>query len=91
MTNERIPEFREHTRQGMAIWFAKMRNRDLIFHPEDSPHDIVDMTTGRALFTSDECMALDRILKTMFDKFGSGVCDACYPGFMAAAGFASGH
>lgn len=74
----------------MAMWFAKMRSRDLIFHPEDSPYDIVDMATGKALFTRDECKALDRILKTMFDKFGNSVCDTCYPEFMAATGFTSG-
>ncbi|MGH8273653.1 MAG: hypothetical protein ACRES9_05270 [Gammaproteobacteria bacterium] len=87
MNVSRIPHFTDRSRNGMAVWFSEMANRGLLFHPEDSPREIIRIATNEPLFTPDECDKLDGIMAEMSVEFGDGVCDAAYPVFMEAAGF----
>lgn len=86
MTTQRIPNFGNRTRHGMRTWFDEMARRGLIFHPQDSPRDIIEIATGKALFTVDESDKLESILAFMFQHFDDAVCEAAYPAFMRATG-----
>jgi hypothetical protein len=86
MRASRIPDFNEHTAAGMQWWFAEMSARDLIFHCEDSPREIVNIDDGRPAFTDEEYAKLEGILTKMYEMFGDGVVEAEYPIFMKKAG-----
>lgn len=83
MLNSRIPAFDATTSTGMRAWFKAMARRGLLFHPDDSPDQIVEIQTGRPVFSRDECLKLEGIMGTMFQRFGDQVHEAAYPVFMA--------
>jgi hypothetical protein len=82
MNVSRIPDFGDKSFDGMLTWFAQMSVRDLLFHPDDNPEEIVHMTTGTKFFTASECRRLERMLTEMFQLFGDDVYEAAYPVFM---------
>lgn len=86
MHASRIPDFANKSREGMSLWFAEMSLRGLLFHPEDAPDSIRTISTGERTFTAQECTKLDGIMSEMCALFDDGVCEACYPLFMRAAG-----
>ena len=86
MEASRIPELTENTFDGMLWWFAEMAKRELLFHPDDSPDQIVVIKTGELLFSPEECNEVEGVLLRMFDQFGNEVHEAAYPIFMRAAG-----
>jgi hypothetical protein len=86
MDASRIPNFNNHTPDGMQWWFAEMSARDLMFHCEDSPREIVNIDDGKRTFSDCECTKLEAILATMYEMFGDGVIEAAYPIFMKKAG-----
>lgn len=81
-SDSRIPRVRKFRVRNMAAWFAKMDARDLLFHPDDDPADIIAISTGQRLFSTDEVVRLREILAKMFARQGNGVYDAAYPVFM---------
>jgi hypothetical protein len=89
MNKSRIPAFERKTLDGMAEWFEKMSQRDLLFHPDDLPEDIFTIKTGEPAFSSSECRQLRNIMNEMFELFGGGVHDMAYPVFMACMGIAA--
>ncbi len=86
MTISRIPAFNDKSFDGMQHWFAELAVRRLIFHPDDSPSDILSMRDNNPLFTPRECTELEEVLAAMFETFGDEVYEAVYPVFMKAAG-----
>ncbi len=82
MPTSRVPEFNIATHANMKAWFKTMAERGLLFHPDDSPHQIVRVRTGRRTFSRDECRKLEGILSGMFNRFGDRVYTAAYPVFM---------
>lgn len=82
----RIPALVNNTFDGMLSWFSEMSVRELLFHPDDLPEEIVDPTDGVPVFTEAECRKLDEILGDMFREHGDFVHEACYPILMHAAG-----
>lgn len=82
METNRIPDLAENTFNGMALWFAGMWEHELLFHPDDSPNQIIDIRTGESMFSAEECEKLESILSHMFGKFGNEVHEAAYPIFM---------
>jgi hypothetical protein len=70
----------------MLWWFAEMSKCELLFHPDDSPDQIVIIKTGESLFSPEECNEVEGVLSRMFDQFGDKVHEAAYPIFMRAAG-----
>lgn len=78
----RIPEVRKFKVRNMSAWFSKMSARDLLFHPDDDPADIIAISNGQRLFSIDEVVRLREILAKMFARQGNGVYDAAYPVFM---------
>ena len=86
MQASRIPNLASDTFDGMLYWFAEMSAIDLIFHPDDSPDQIVSIRDGSQFFTQPECAKLDGILAHLFEKHGDRVHEACYPVFMNRCG-----
>ena len=86
MNESRIPEYSNKTFDGMLTWFAEMSVRELLFHPEDRPEDIIIIADGEPVFSDIECQQINIILGYMFEQFGDGVCDAAYPVFMKRMG-----
>jgi hypothetical protein len=54
----RIPAYKLNT----AAWYQAMRAKDLLFHIDDLPEDIINRHTGELLFTETECQVLTAIL-----------------------------
>lgn len=86
MQMNRIPEYTDHSFDGMLHWFAEMSVRELLFHPDESADQIINVVDGEPSFTSEECHKLDGILSKMFDEHGDKVHEAAYPVFMRRAG-----
>lgn len=86
MNTSRIPNYDCKNPDGMLIWFSEMANQNLLFHPEDSPETIINLTNEQPLFTSSECAEISMILTDMFAKHGDEVIEACYPIFMRKSG-----
>ncbi|KAF1702903.1 hypothetical protein [Pseudoxanthomonas kaohsiungensis] len=70
----RIPDCDTSTVEGMRAWFDAMHARGLMFHPEDSPEQLVTGVDGRPAFTKAECEQLGPIMRELFDKHGDAVC-----------------
>jgi len=86
MNTQRVPAYKDQGFDGMLAWFAEMSLRDLLFHPEDSPREIVNVVDGSRIFTDGECADVERILSDMYSAHGDDVLAACYPIFMRKAG-----
>lgn len=86
MEASRIPDLTSSNFDGMLLWFAEMSKRDLLFHPDDAPDQIVIIKTGEPTFSPDECRKLETVLSRMFNQFGDEVHTAAYPVFMKAMG-----
>ena len=77
-TQSRIPYPLSNSYFAMDDWFSKMQAKGLLFHPEDRAGDIVEIVSGKPVFSSEECTELDQIIDTMFEKYGEKVCDVAY-------------
>ncbi len=85
MNTLRIPEYDEKPGlDGVSEWFSSMFDSELLFHPDDSPEEIVNVATGEKLFSIGECGRLNRIMDRMFSKYGDKVYEMAYPYFMKA-------
>jgi hypothetical protein len=82
----RVPAYDTTNPDGMLIWFAEMAKRDLLFHPDDDPADIVRLTDGTSTFTVAETVMLRETIASMFAEHHDGVYDAAHPIFMHASG-----
>ncbi len=74
----RIPEY-SGDRDSVLRWFVEMQERDLLFHPDDDPRDIIDTRAGARLFVDDEVVRLREILSRMFEAHGDLVYQASWP------------
>jgi len=86
MSVSRIPDYSEHSFDGMLYWFASMSERGLLFHPDDPADEIYEIATGEATFTPAESLQANEILKAMFNQFGDKVYEAAHPIFMKRMG-----
>jgi hypothetical protein len=86
MKESRVPEYSDHSFDGMLMWFAEMSIRELLFHPEDDPKEIINIDDGQPVFNEVECQQIGSILDSMFEQFGDEVCNAAYPVFMKRMG-----
>ncbi len=62
--------------------FAEISKCDLLFHPDGSPNNILNIVMSEPIFSSSECEDLEDILSGIFTHFGDKVYDAAYPTFM---------
>lgn len=76
-TVSRIPPKPGKAYFAMHHWFYKMYKADLLFNPDDSPENIVEIETGKPAFTAEECAELNEIIKSLFENHGDAVYDCC--------------
>ncbi|PJA32526.1 MAG: hypothetical protein CO187_03555 [Zetaproteobacteria bacterium CG_4_9_14_3_um_filter_53_7] len=86
MNTSRIPDYSDHSFDGMLLWFATMSESGLLFHPDDPADEIYDIATEAKTFTPNECGKAGAILNTMFELHGDNVYEAAYPIFMKRMG-----
>ena len=82
METSRIPVRKSTSTRSMSLWFSKMAARDLLFHPDDDPADIIRVSDGEPLFATEEINKLRPLLDRMFAEHGDRVYDIAYPIFM---------
>lgn len=85
-THRHIPEWKDHSFNGMRTWFEEMAAAQLIFHPDDDAAEIVHIRTGQPFFIDAEATLINATLSSMFSTYGDRVYDAAYPPFMRACG-----
>ncbi len=83
---QRVPEWNDQSHAGMNTWFSIMADRDLLFHPDDSPETIVSISDNSPVFTPEECKHIEHILDEMFDCYGNDVYEAALPVFLERLG-----
>lgn len=86
IAESRIPEVSAVSFDGALQWFAKMQCRDLLFHPDDDPADIVIIQNGERMFQNRETEEVRFVLNELFSALGDGVYEAAYPIMMNACG-----
>ena len=85
--SSRLPALTHTTVAGASAWFAALRERGFLFHPEDDPADIICLTTGAALFSKSEVAELRISLAKLDTAIGQdNIIDAACPVFMGALG-----
>jgi uncharacterized protein YkuJ len=77
-TISRIPDPVNNSISAMDSWFSRMYTSRLLFHPENCTSDIIEIVSGKPMFTSEECDRLEKILDVMFEKHGDKVCEVAY-------------
>lgn len=63
----------EHVRR----WFKGMESHGMLFHPEDSPHTVINSATRKPLFTDDEATLAARRIVDIYDVCESVGIDPC--------------
>ena len=83
----RIPKLHDTTFDGALLWFSEMQCSKLLFHPEDDPADIILISSGEKMFSTDEVAKLRFVLSELEEGLGhEKVIGAAYPIFMNAFG-----
>lgn len=83
----RIPKLHDTTFDGALLWFSEMQSSKLLFHPEDDPADIIRISSGERMFSTDEVSELRFVLNELEEGLGhERVIEAAYPIFMNACG-----
>lgn len=86
-TQSRIPKLHDTTFDGALLWFSEMQCSKLLFHPEDDPADIILISSGEKMFSTDEVYELRFVLNELEEGLGhEKVIGAAYPIFMNAFG-----
>lgn len=83
----RIPMLSEMSFDGALMWFSEMACRELLFHPEDDPSDIIRIADGARVFSDGEVEELRSLVDGMEAGLGhEKMFEAAYPFFMRACG-----
>jgi len=74
----RIPEVKNDSIEAMQDWFNEMKEKGLLFHPDDDPREIVSLIDVKlgSIFTEEESNLLDGIIDSFFRIHGEAVYDA---------------
>jgi len=86
-TQSRIPKLHDVTFDGALLWLSEMQCSSLLFHPEDDPADIIRISSGEQMFSTNEVNELRFVLNELEEGLGhERVIEAAYPIFMNAFG-----
>ena len=86
-TQSRIPKLHDTTFDSALLWFSEMQCSKLLFHPEDDPADIICISSGERMFSTEEVSELRFVLSELGESLGHDkVIGAAYPIFMNAFG-----
>jgi hypothetical protein len=73
MPATRIPTLSDSTLTAAHTWLTQMHEGGLLFHPDNNPSDLVQITDGSPTFTPQECKEASQALKLMFLHHGDAV------------------
>jgi hypothetical protein len=85
-TQSRIPKLSAANFDGALVWFSEMQMRELSFHPDDDPAEIVSIGNWEKMFSDTEISELRFVMDELFNSLGDGVYEAAYPITMKAFG-----
>ena len=74
-TENRIPAIPGTSTFALARWFSRLNASGLLFHPDDSPENVISIETREPTFTTDECRVLNESLEILFQHHGDLVYD----------------
>ena len=74
-TVSRIPQIPNCSYFAMNHWFHQMYKLGLLYHPDEFAENIIQFTTGEAIFTPEECFELNKAVEFMFEHHGDDVYD----------------
>jgi hypothetical protein len=67
----RIPQLSQDASPAdYEAWIRSMHEKDLLFHFEDDPRDIIELTEYTRLFTDDEATQVAEYVNILFHKLG---------------------
>lgn len=73
MQTTRIPTLTNNSRPAAQTWLTQMHARELLFHPDNNPYELVQVSDGSPTFTPQECQQATQALKRMFLHHGDAV------------------
>jgi hypothetical protein len=82
----RVPKWADTSVAGMTMWFTKMCQRGLLFHPDDDPATIFRIADGKRIFSKREINSIQETISNMFKIHMDKVYEAAYPSFMTTVG-----
>lgn len=85
LLSSRIPAYDPESPTGMRDWFTAMADLGLLFHPEDPPHEVINLASGAPIriFTAAEATQAAAAIAAMTEQHGhEAMLSACYPVFM---------
>ena len=85
-TQSRIPKLNSANFDGALVWFSEMQMRELGFHPDDDPAEIVRIGNWEKIFSDTEVSELRFVMNELFNSLGDGVYEAANPIVMKAFG-----
>lgn len=85
-TQSRIPKLNSANFDGALVWFSEMQMRELSFHPDDDPAEIVRIGNWEKMFSDTEVSELRFVMNELFNSLGDVVYEAAYPIVMKAFG-----
>lgn len=90
ITKTRIPKLTETSFDGALLWFNRLQEQNLLFHPEDDLTSLFNIKSGLPTFTTTEIEDLQQILQSLENSIGhEQIIDAAYPIFKNAFSLAS--
>ena len=83
----RIPKLNDVSFDGALMWFSEMHCQGLLFHPEDDPSWIDNISDNVPTFSTKEVIELRFLLESLETGIGhDNVIGAAYPIFLNAFG-----
>ena len=83
---ERISDLPNKSFFAMNRWFHKLYLVGLLYNVDDPAETIVKISTGKPVFTPEECIKPDKAVDLMFEYHGDKVYDVCLEYFYKAIG-----
>ena len=78
MTGTRVPKLTGTTPTAAKSWFKRMHADGLMFHPDESPNEIMEIASEARLFSDAECIQLKQYLAQLFAALGDRVHDIAF-------------
>lgn len=85
-TTARIPEVPNSSYFAMNRWFYKMYRAGLLYNVDDPAETIVEIVSGKPVFTAEECEKLNQAVDVMLEKHGDKVYEVGLRYFHKALG-----
>lgn len=71
----RIPILAAADLPAARQWFTQLHALGLLFHPDDDPRDIIQISSGKPTFSAKESTLLSQIIDRLIAELGDQVYD----------------